>query len=211
MITLYALSAFKPELKGLIRDIRIAWALEELGLPYTRKVMDPLKKEHKSPEFLKLNPFGKVPTIQDGDFTLYESSAICSYLGDKVGKLIPKAGTKERVSYDQWTAFTISTLEPQVARILGFDFFNEKDATTEKLRATSVEAVQSLFQVLDERLTKQPYILGETFSLADVQLTSVCRFVEHTEIAARYPSLTAYLKKNYQRTAFLKAYEQSGT
>ncbi len=78
MITVYSLSAFKSELKGVIRDIRVVWTLEELGMPYERKVMDPLQREHKAAEYRAIHPFGKVPAIRDGDFTLFESAAICS-------------------------------------------------------------------------------------------------------------------------------------
>ena len=77
-ITVYGLKAFFAEQKGTIREIRPVWALEEIGKPYTLTILDPKAKEHKSEDFLKLNPFGKVPTIRDGDFSLFESAWVIS-------------------------------------------------------------------------------------------------------------------------------------
>lgn len=205
MINVYALNPFRPELKGLVRDIRTTWTLEEVGLPYQRKVMDPTVREHKRPEFLALNPFGKVPTLQDDDLVLFESSAICSYLADKTGQLIPKAGSRQRVIYDQWVAFTISTLEPMAARVLGFDFFIDKDATTAKLRSDALDTVSGLLKTVDSELSKRSYLVGDTFTVADILFSSVVRMVAHTEVMQPYSHLQAYLAKNYQRPAFLRA------
>lgn len=205
MIKLYSLSAFRPELKGLIRDIRAAWTLEELGIPFERKVMDPKVREHRQAPYLGINPFGKVPAIEDGDFKLYESFAVCTYLADKVGKLIPKEGTKERALYNQWCSFAVSTLEPIAARVVNFDFFTAKDATTEKLRAESLEIVNGFFATLDKELGTRPYLLGESFSVADIILSSVARYVGHTEVTQKYSNLQKYLEKNYARPAFKKA------
>jgi len=210
MITVYSLAAFRPEVKGIIRDIRTVWTLEELGLPYERKVMDAMQREHKQPDFLAINPFGKVPAIKDGDFTLFESAAICAYLGDKTQKLIPKPATRERALYDQWVSFTTSTLEPNAFRVFGCDFFQEKSEAVAKLRAEACATIDGMFGVLDTRLANMPYLLGEHFTLADVLLSSVVRSVEHTELAAKHASFKAYLDRNYARPAFLRAYENNG-
>ena len=210
MITVYSLSAFRPNLVGLIRDVRVTWALEELGIAYQRKVMDPLKKEHKTPEYLAIHPFGKVPAIQDGDFMLFESSAICSYLGDKASKLLPSPATRARALYDQWMSYSISTLEPQCGKVFGYDFFTDKDATTDRLRAEALALVTGQFQVLDGVITKNGYLLGDGFSLADLTLSSVIRFVMHTEVTVNYPALQAYLTRNFERPAFLRAIKNNG-
>ncbi len=209
MIKVYALSAFMPSLKGLIRDIRVVWTLEEMGEKYERIVMDPIKREHKTPEYLKLNPFGKVPLIQDGDFVLFESLAICNYLGDKHGKLIPKPATKERALYDQWTSFAISTFEPPCFRVFGFDYFTkDKDATGEKIRTESLALVDSYMATMDGLLEKKPYLLGEHFSIADIIFSSSCRIVGYTDTVKKHKHLSAYLAKNYERPAFKAAFDQ---
>lgn len=210
MITIYALSAFKPELKGLVRDIRPVWTLEELGLPYERIVMDPMKGEHKTEAYKKLNPFGKVPTMVDGDFVLFESTAICSYLGDKICKLIPTPLTKERAIYDQWVSFSISTFEPQVFRVFGFDFFSEMDAAKKIQREEALGTVSGYMGVVDQLLAKQPYLLGPAFSIADILFSSACRAVGHTDVTDKHPFLKEYLRKNAARRGALVALEKNG-
>ena len=210
MITVYSLSAFRPELKGVIRDIRVVWTLEELGVPYTRKVMDPMKGEHKTDAYKKINPFGKVPVIDDDGFTLFESAAICTYLGDKYSMLVPNRTSKERVIFDQWLACAISTIEPMAMRVFGFDMFTEKNAVTEKLRAEALASLNGLLGVLDHELTLRPYLAGETFSVVDLILSSVCRAVSHTEVTAKHQALDRYLNRNFERSAFEKALENNG-
>lgn len=211
MIKVYGLAPFMPQLKGVVRDVRAVWALEEVGLPYEHKIMDAGAREHKRPEYLAVNPFGKVPAIEDGDFNLFESTAICGYLVDKTGKLGPKAGTKERALFDQWNLFAVSTLEPNVARVFGFDFFTkEMDGTRKQMRADALEVVEGMFAVLDRELARRPYILGDEFTMSDLILSSTARFVGHTELAARLPHLGPYLKKNYNRPAFKRAIQRHG-
>jgi len=211
MIIVFGLEAFLPQLKGLVRDIRPVWTLEELGLPYQRKVMKAPEGEHKRPEYLAVNPFGKVPAIQDGDLCLFESAAICTYLGDKKAKLLPAPGTPARAIYDQWTSFVISTLEPMAVRVVGIDFFvQDKDASLLKYREDALKSVDAMVAVLDQQLSTREYLLGESFSIADIMLSSVLRLVSHTEITTKHLHVQAYLDRNFARPAFLKAIENNG-
>lgn len=208
MIKVYGLSPFMPSLKGVVRDVRVVWALEELGEKYERIVLDPLKREHKKPEYLKLNPFGKVPVLEDGDFVLFESLAICTYLGDKHNKLIPKPATKERALYNQWTSFAISTFEPPSFRVFGADYFTKpehKDATMERIRKENLELVDSYMGVMDTHLAHNAYLLGDNFSIADVIFTSSCRILAYTKVLDKHKNLSAYVSKNCERPAFKKA------
>lgn len=208
MVKVYGLSPFMPSLKGLVRDVRVVWTMEELAEQYERIELDALKREHKTAEYLKLNPFGKVPVLQDGDFTLFESLAICTYLGDKHNKLIPKPSTKERALYNQWTSFAISTFEPPCFRVFGADFFTkpeDKNATVEKIRSESLALVDSYMGVMDTYLSKNSYLLGDHFSITDVIFSSSCRILAHTKVSEKYKNLSAYLAKNFERPAFKKA------
>ena len=210
MIHIHTLSAFKPELKGVIRDIRAVWALEETALPYKRIVMDPMKREHKNPEFLKLNPFGKVPVMTDEGMVLFESTAICTYIGDKTGKLIPKAGSADRARYDQWVAFAISTLEPHASRVFGFDFFHEMNQVKTELRNDSLNIIDGIMAGLDSELSGRNYLLGNDFSIADIILCTVYRSVIHTDVAAKHKNLSAYFDRCLNRPAAKKAFELNG-
>jgi glutathione S-transferase len=211
VITVYGLKAFLPPLKGRIRDIRTLWALEELEVPYTHKKLDAQRREHKQASFLALNPFGRVPAIQDGDVTLFESSAICTYLAEKHGKLIPASGSPQRREYDQWMAFTISTLEPLCTRVVGIDFFeSDKSPALMKYRNESLESVAKLLQVLDQRFEGQSYVLSGAFSMVDVLLCSVLQLLSHTPVMERFPHVQAYLTRACERPAFARALEGHG-
>jgi glutathione S-transferase len=179
VITVYGLKAFMPALKGVVRDMRVVWALEELGEKYERKVMDARTQEHKQPDYLAINPFGKVPTIRDGEFCLFESAAILTYLGDKHGKLVPKAGTRERAIYNQWVSYSISTFEPFASRVFRHDYFIEKkDPATMEIRKECVDALSAFMGVLDGVFSKQDYILGAAFSMADIHLAGIALYVK---------------------------------
>lgn len=209
VITVYGLKAFMPQLKGLVRDIRVVWTLEELGLPYERKVMDATVGEHKQPEYLAINPFGKVPAIRDGETVMFESMAICTYLGDKAGKLLPAPGTRARNDYYQWMAFLTTTLEAMAARVVGIDFF-ENDPGLKAYRDGCLETTEKYFAVLNKELAERAYILGESFSIADIFLSSTLRYVTHTEVVEKYPNLRAYRDTNFARPAFERALENNG-
>src|SRR3954469_24799734 len=109
---IHGLKAPFPSLKGHVRHVRPVWLMEELEAPYQLKLMDVEKSEETAPEYLAINPFGRVPALEDGAFRLCESGAICTYLADKHGKLIPRAGTPERAKHDQWMYVAVTMVEP---------------------------------------------------------------------------------------------------
>jgi glutathione S-transferase len=130
----YGLKAIFPEQKGNIREIRPVWALEELCEKYEIIFLNPKLKENDTEEFLRISPFGTVPAIRDGDFSLFESAAICTYIGDKHGKLVPPMQTRERALYDQWISAILSNIEPHTVRIIACDYFLERGEKTSHLR-----------------------------------------------------------------------------
>lgn len=204
-ITIYGLAPYKKEVRGLVRDLRCIWALEEMGATYAHKILDPFKREHKSPEYLKLNPFGKVPTMTDGDLVLFESSAICTYLGDKFKKLIPSADSLQRNKYNQWMAFCISTLEPWISRVAGFDLFTEnRNETIDGQRKAAIENVESFLGVVEKELSSRPYLLGQDFSMVDIFFSCSMISLAHTDTRKKFPAIDAYLERNYRRPAFIK-------
>src|SRR5687768_2672078 len=92
MLKIYGAKAPWPFLKGVIRDIRPVWLMEELGEPYERISLDPMKGETRSEAYLAINPFGKIPALQDNELSLFQSSTVCVYLADKFQKWIPRVG-----------------------------------------------------------------------------------------------------------------------
>ncbi|MBM3502960.1 MAG: glutathione S-transferase family protein [Alphaproteobacteria bacterium] len=160
---------------GTANGQKVAIMLEETGLPYTLKPLDMMKGAHKSPEYLAVNPVGKMPAIVDHDgpggkpLKVFETLAICLYLGEKSGKLIP-VGLAERALAYEWSCVVLSDLGPAFSA--QFNLKNLKADTTAAVDYY-VQLVHRFLRVLDERLAAAPYLAGAEYSYADVQLYPV--------------------------------------
>jgi glutathione S-transferase len=207
MLTVYCCKINRPTLKGHARDIRVLWLLEELKTPHERVYLDMMAGEHKRPEFRKIHPQGKVPAIKDGDFVLFESSAIVSYVADKFGSdaWIPKAGSKERHIYDQWMYFAMSSLEPLSVRVFGARM-QEDPAVLDGVVKEIGDRLRDALGIVEAHLAKNPYVLGTTFTAADVVMTKCIDFANIPQLIGDYPQAKAYVDKNLQRPAYQKAY-----
>ncbi|MFM7425072.1 MAG: glutathione S-transferase family protein [Elainella sp.] len=168
------------------------WYLEELGVPYEFVRLDMAAGEHRQPDFLAINPMGKVPAIvlpdADGtEFKLWESGAILLYLAEKYG---PPLTPEQRAEINQWILFANSTLGPGV--------FVETSREKE---------MKNLFPPLNERLSQHPYILGDSFTVADVAMGSILAYMplmlklDFTD----YPAIQDYLKRVTERDGFQKS------
>lgn len=155
------------------RSDRVRWLLEEMGIPYTNHFLKKKEGAMNTPEYRKLNPMGRVPTIVDGDIILHESAAICMYLADRYGngKLAPKMDDiKLRAEYTKWMIFSVGTLECVIARM--FTHMNTPEET--KVTLEFVKEQSELFKLaLNPILSKQDYILSTGFSAADIMLGAV--------------------------------------
>ncbi|BAY40261.1 glutathione S-transferase [Nostoc sp. NIES-2111] len=166
----------------------VKWYLEELEVSYEFVLLDMQAGEHRSPEYLKINPFGKVPAIVDGDFQLWESGAILLYLHDKYGKT--SVSPEERGILSQWVLFANATLGPGV--------FVEANREKEMPR---------LLTPLNEIFQHQPYLLGNEFSVADVAVGSMLAYIPtmlKLDLSA-YPAVVNYIKQITERPAFQKS------
>src|SRR6202167_1900640 len=152
------------------RSFSALWLMEETGQPYERVLTDISKGAQKAPEYLAINPMGKVPALQDGDATLAEAAAICAYVAERYpeAKLAPLPGDPLRAKYLYWLFFAPSCIEPAMVQI----------ATKIEMNPTSAGwgDAQRVFDVLDAALTKGPWILGENFSAADIASGSGLNF-----------------------------------
>lgn len=166
----------------------VQWYLEELGVPYEFVLLDMQAGEHRQPEYLAINPIGKVPAIVDGDFKLWESGAILLYLADKYGNLNPSV--EERATLTQWVLFGNSTL-----------------ATGIFVEANREKEIPRLLTPLNEVFTEQPFLLGDIFSLADVAVGSILSYIPimlKLDLSA-YPAVLNYIKQLSERPAFQKS------
>ncbi len=163
------------------------WYLEELNVPYEFVLLDMKAGQHREPEFLKINLFGKVPAIQDGDFTLYESGAILLYLAEKYGDL---TDLTTRSVAAQWVLFANSTLATGI--------FVEVNREKETPR---------LLSPLNQMLKDQPFIMGDSFTVADVAVGSLLAYIPMMLKLGfeDYPAIAAYLARLEERPAFQKA------
>jgi glutathione S-transferase len=182
------------------RSFSAIWLLEESGLPYERVLTDISTGAQKTPEYLAINPMGKVPGLKDGDAALGESAAICAYIADRYPEtnLAPAVTDPLRARYLQWLFFSPSCIEPAIIQI--FTKLEVPPSTAAWGSATQT------FDVLDAALQKGPWILGEKFSAADITIGSGLNFaVRVFKMLPSRPSFDAYLERIVARPAFQRA------
>jgi glutathione S-transferase len=162
----------------------VRWYLEELDVPYEFMLLDMSKGEHHQPDFLKLNPFGKVPTIVDGDFVLFESGAILLYLCQKYGG--KELSIEHQAILTQWTLFANATLAPGI--------FGEENRARE---------LPKLMTPLNEMLSKHHYLLGDEFSVVDVAVGSTLIYFQMLLKLdlSEYPAIVNYIQALSNRPA----------
>lgn len=185
------------------RSDRVRWLLEEMNVPYTNHFLKKKEGEMNTPEYRKLNPMGRVPTIVDGDIVLHESAAICLYLADRYsyGILAPKMDdVKLRAEYTKWMVFSVGSLEAVVARMFTHVNTPEESAVTYKY----VKEQSDFFRlVLNPILEKQDYILESGFSAADIMLAAVIPGA-HDYLVKGNPPLERYMERMKARPAAIK-------
>ncbi|MBY0414592.1 MAG: glutathione S-transferase family protein [Bdellovibrionales bacterium] len=186
------------------RSDRVRWLLEEMKTPYTNHFLNKSKGELNTPEYRKLNPMGRVPTIVDGDVVLHESAAVCMYLADRYsyGSLAPKMeNIKLRAEYTKWMVFSVGTLECVIARM--FTHVNtpaEKEVTHKFVK----EQCEFFKLVMNPILEKQDYILESGFSAADIMLAAVIPGAQEFLVDGN-PPMERYMKRMMERSAAIAA------
>ena len=166
----------------------VKWYLEEIAVPYEFVTLDMQAGEHLQPEFLEINPIGKVPAIVDGDFKLWESGAILLYLAQKYGKM-PES-VEQQAEIVQWVMFANATLGP------GIFVEASRDRETPKM----LEPLNRIFE-------KQPFLMGDEFGVADAAVGSILCYIPmmlKLDLSA-YPAVLDYMKRISERPAFQKA------
>lgn len=182
------------------RSFSSLWLMEETGQPYERVLTDISTGAQKRVEYLAINPMGKVPALRDGDVTLAEAAAIAAYVAERYpeAKLAPPLGDPLRARYLYWLFFGPGCIEPAMVQI----------AT--KIEMNPVAAgwgdAQRVIDVLDNALQKGPWILGDSFSAADIVIGSGLNFA--VRLFKMMPSTTAfdaYIARCMERPAFQSA------
>jgi glutathione S-transferase len=170
------------------------WMLDECGVNYEIVPIDFEKREHKTPEFLQINPAGKLPALVDGDSRIFENVAICIYLGDKfpAANLAPKIGAPERARYLSLMVYSTSQLEPAMAdKLLGLETVPQRGWTD----------FETAKDVIEGELGDRRYLFGDWFTAADVMIGSM--FIWRRLFAGQpdRPKLEAYVDRLLTRPA----------
>lgn len=189
---------------ALSRASIVQWYLEELQIPYEYIKLDMRAEAHKQPEFLAINPMGRVPAIVDGDFQLWESGAILLYLAEKYGNI--SSSLEERSLLTQWILFGNSTLSSAIL-----------------VKENIAREAPDLLKALDRILARQPFLMADRFSIADVAVGAILAYIpimlkmdlsafpevvqETQQLMSKldlnaYPAVQNYIKQMSARPAF---------
>lgn len=208
MITLHAFGRVHPLVHGLTRDLRVQWALEELGLPYQVRGVDHTAGETKATAFRNLSPFHQLPVIEDGELILSESGAILVYLAEKAGQL---AAVHDRAEVMRWCFAALTTVEPVIAMIVLDDFARKTDPVSQQRRAGLVKWAELVLGGVETHLDDQAFVAGEDFTVADILMVTVLRQARRAGVLAKFPGCEAYRQKCEARPAWTRtvaAYEK---
>ena len=190
------------------RAARPRWLLEEIGAPYELVRLNLAAGEQRKPQYLAVNPNGTVPTLVDGELTLFESAAICQYLADKFPdqRLAPPLGTPARGLYYQWIHYAMSGLEPPAVTIF---LHTIQKPEAERIPALVTEAKQQLaaaLGVVDRVLAGRPCILGDQFTAGDVMIGSTLVWAQMMGLlGSDLQAIPAYMARLGARPAFQRA------
>lgn len=192
MLTFYT----NPYSRGRI----VRWMLEELGAPYEQRVLG-YDTSMKAPDYLALNPMGKVPAIVHDGHVVTEGAAICAYLADAFPEagLAPRPGLA-RAAYYRWMFFGAGPVEAAVT-----DRMLKVEPSPEQQRAVGYGDFDRVLRTLDHAVSSAPYLAGDHFSAADVYVGSQIGFGMQFNTIPASPTLTAYWNRIKDRPARLKA------
>lgn len=189
------------------RSLRVSWCLEELGLDWRYQKIDLSKGEHRSDEFLSLNPSGKVPALKDDQLVLTESGAICLYLAERYGqgKLLP-ATIEEKGQHHRWISLILCELEQPLWTMGKHRFALPEEQRVPQMLETAAWEFQKICQELEPLLPESPHLFEE-FSVADLLLTHTLNWAVKFEQPLT-EKLAAYRRENSRRPALAKALEK---
>jgi glutathione S-transferase len=208
MITLHAFANMFPGGIGETKDIRIQWALEEMGLPYEVRALDYLGGEADGPEFAAISPFNQIPVLEDdgpdGRLIIAESCAILIHLAETSGRLMP-ADEAGRLRVVQWCFAATATVQPALSMIAMVDAgFMGKDPAA---RAFLVGLATRWLAGLERQLEGHDWITGGDFTIADLTLADVLCEIRETDLMDGYPNVRAFYARAFARPARRKARE----
>jgi glutathione S-transferase len=187
--------------RGLVRDLRVRWALEEIGRPYDTELLN--ARAPRPEEYLARQPFDQVPAFRDGDLNLFETGAILLYLGERDERLLPPHG-QARWDAIAWLFSAFNSVEPFVMRITHYDLFHKDKPWMPEAREAQLPLCRKKLERVADALAGKDWLVGP-FSIADIAMVTVLNNLRHTELVAEFPALAAYKARGEARPAYKRA------
>lgn len=190
--------------QGFVKDLRVRWALEEAGLPYTERLIDHQQK--LMPEHLARQPFAQVPVYRDEQVELFESGAIVLYIAEGSPALMPE-DPAARARVMSWAFAALNSIEPHVANVTGTQLFHSEAPWAAGYLEKEQEMMNGRLKRLSRWMAGRNYLEAERFTAADLLMASVLRELERSGSFERFPGLAAYCERCTSRPAFSRALE----
>lgn len=204
MITISAFKWVPPFAQGLVRDLRVRWALNEAATPYRTRLLD--AGEQGSAGYRVLQPFGQVPAFEEDGLVLFESGAIVLHIGARSTALLPD-DEPGRARAMTWLFAALNTIEVVVQPLAEIDLFYAGQEWAQQRRPDLEKRVRLRLSELAARLGNRQY-LEERFTVGDLMMTTVLRILRHTRLVEAEPRLRAYQARCEARPAFQRALQE---
>jgi glutathione S-transferase len=199
-IEITAYSWVPPFAKGLVRDLRVRWALEEIGLPYRVRLFD--RRTAEAETRIPDQPFGQVPAFFEGDVRMFESGAIVLYLAERSEILMPR-DESARTRTLSWAFAALNSIEPPIMQLL-FTLWDKDKPWAQERRPAAEQLARARLAQLADALGGKPWLEGE-FSAGDLLMASVLQILRSTDLVAEHPNLANYLERAKARPAYIRA------
>jgi len=184
---------------GLVRDLRVRWALEEAGLDYRVRLLG----QDKPPEYVREQPFEQVPIYRDDTVQIFETGAIVQYIGEKDERLLPR-DPQGRFRAIQWTYAALNSVEPSLLQLLLIDIFYSDEEWAKLRRSGAEEFARLKLKRVSDWLGDKEW-LENRFTIGDLIMVTVLRNLRHSGLVAEFPNLKAYQARGEARPAFQRA------
>ncbi|RYZ13463.1 MAG: glutathione S-transferase family protein [Alphaproteobacteria bacterium] len=210
--TITAFAASPDRGKGLARDMRVRWALEEVGQPYSVRLVS--FAQMKEPAHMAIQPFGQIPTYEEGDLALFETGSIILHIAETHPGLLPK-DARARARAITWMFAAVATVEPPIVEWSGAMILERDKPWFDQRLPQLQNAIRKRLGELSRHLGDSEWLDGD-FSAADIMMTHVIERAKSSGLIEEFPNLSAYLTRAESRPAFqrafaaqLKVFEQS--
>jgi glutathione S-transferase len=200
--TLTVFAASPDRGRGLARDMRVRWALEEVGQPYDVRLLS--FDEMKAPAHLALHPFGQIPAYEEGELALFESGAIVLHIAERHRGLLPD-DPNARARAIGWMFAALNTVEPPIVELVAASLMEREQSWYEARRPLLEQRIRARLDQLAARLGGAEWLDG-AFSAGDLMMVTVLRWLGASTLLDAYPTLGAYIARGEARPAYQRAF-----